>query len=59
MKKKIYELLLLSPNLTGREIAKKIGEERSAVNLFLSKNHDSFSKNDTYQWPSKVLRRLS
>jgi hypothetical protein len=42
MKKKIYELLLLSPNLTGREIAKKIGEERSAVNLFLSQNHDSF-----------------
>jgi hypothetical protein len=58
MKKKIYELLLLSPNLTGREIAKKIGEERSAVNLFLSQNHDSFSKNDTYQWSVKSLKKV-
>jgi len=58
MKKKIYELLLLSPNLTGREIAKKIGEEKSVVNLFLSQNHDSFSKNDTYQWSIKSLKKV-
>ena len=58
MKKKIYELLLLSPNLTGREIAKKIGEEKSAVNLFLSKNHDSFSKNDTYHWSVKSFKKV-
>ena len=50
MKQRINTLLSKTPGLKGREIAKKIEEERKAVNSFLSKNLDCFYKNDEYQW---------
>lgn len=42
----IRELLKDKPGLKGRQIAKNIGEERKAVNSFLSKNLDIFEKDD-------------
>lgn len=50
MKKAIQGVLGLNPGLKGREIARKIGEDRKKVNLFLSQNKEYFSQNDEYQW---------
>ncbi len=50
MKKLIIEVLSNEPGLTGREIAKRINREKKEVNSFLSKNKDSFSQNEDYQW---------
>ena len=53
MKKAIQGVLGLNPGLKGREIARKIGEDRKKVNLFLSQNKECFSQNDEYQWFNK------
>ncbi len=53
MRKAIREVLEHSPGLKGREIARKIGEDRKKVNLFLSQNKEYFSQNDEYQWFNK------
>ncbi|MGS0707652.1 hypothetical protein ACVBEE_14285 [Acinetobacter sp. ANC 3781] len=51
MKDLIINLLDLNPNLTGREISKKLGIDRKAINSFLHENADSFYQNEsTYQW---------
>ena len=50
MKDRIEQVLKESPGLKGKEIAKRIGEERKAVNSFLYKNTDRFSKNDNFCW---------
>jgi len=50
MKDKIERVLKESQGLKGKEIAKKIGEERKAVNSFLHKNTECFSQNDNFCW---------
>ena len=50
MKDRIERVLKESPGIKGKEIAKKIGEERKAVNSFLHKNTDRFSQNDNFCW---------
>jgi len=49
----IFGLLEVSPNLLGREIAKKIGKDRKEVNSFLNKNQDIFYQNNEYRWSNK------
>lgn len=51
----IKALLKIKPGLKGRQIAKKIGEDRKAVNSFLSKNLDSFEKDDDHCWTLKQV----
>ena len=53
MKEIISNLLRSSPGLRGREIAKVIGEDKTVVNSFLSKNLDSFQRNEEYRWYCK------
>lgn len=53
MRKAIQEVLEQSPGLKGREIARKIGEDRKEVNSFLSKNLEHFWQNEEYQWFNK------
>ena len=50
MKDKIEQVLNENPGLKGKEIAKKIGEERKAVNSFLYQNTDYFLQNDNFCW---------
>jgi hypothetical protein len=50
MKDAIFSLLKKSPGMKGREIAKKISEDRKAVNAFLHENTDIFSQDASYQW---------
>ena len=50
MRAEIEQVLREQPGLKGKEIAKKIGEERKLVNSFLHKNTDHFSQNDNYCW---------
>ncbi len=50
MKERIERVLREKPGLKGREIAKKIGEERTLVNSFLHKNTERFSQNNNYCW---------
>lgn len=50
MKEKIIQTLCRCSGLTGREIAKKIGEEKSAVNSFLNKHKDTFFQDDEFRW---------
>jgi len=57
MKQQIHQLLLHSPDLTGRQIAKKIGVDKKDVNSFLSKNLDTFTQNDKYQWQVRTPNR--
>ena len=55
MKESIKQVLLIEPGLKGREIAKRIDEERKVVNSFLSKNKDEFYQDDEYKWYLKEL----
>lgn len=50
MRDSIFGLLEVSPNLLGREIAKKLGKDRKEVNSFLNKNQDIFYQNNEYRW---------
>lgn len=50
MRDSIFCLLEVSPNLLGREIAKKLGKDRKEVNSFLNKNQDIFYQNNEYRW---------
>ncbi len=50
MKDKIERVLKKIPGLKGKEIAKKIGEEKRAVNSFLHNNTDYFSQNENFCW---------
>lgn len=50
MKNIIEQLLQTSPGLKGKEIAKKLGEERKAVNSFLSKHKGEFYQDEKYRW---------
>ena len=54
MKEKIEDILLNEPGLKGREIAKKLGEDKKTVNSFLSKNKDCFYQDAEYQWYLKT-----
>ncbi|MDO6507024.1 ATP-binding protein [Colwellia sp. 4_MG-2023] len=51
----IKDVLKVKPGLTGRQIARNIGEERKVVNSFLSKNLDSFEKDDDHCWTLKQV----
>jgi hypothetical protein len=42
-------LLKETPGLTGREIARKLGQERKQVNSYLNKNNEGLYKED-YKW---------
>ena len=53
MRDSIFGLLEVSPNLLGREIAKKIGKDRKEVNSFLNKNQDIFYQKKEYRWSNK------
>ena len=50
MRDRIEKVLRDNPGLKGKEIAKKIGEDRRLVNSFLHKNTDHFAQNDNYCW---------
>lgn len=50
MKEEVKRVLRLEQPLKGREIAKRIGQDRSAVNAFLDKNRDVFTQNAEYEW---------
>jgi len=50
MRDRIKKVLRENPGLKGKEIAKKIGEDRRLVNSFLHKNTDYFAQNDNYCW---------
>lgn len=54
MKRKIEQILNTTPGLTGREIAKKLGEEKKAVNSFLAKHQSVFHQDDDYRWYNTV-----
>ena len=49
----IFNVLSKHPNLTGREIAKKLGIERREVNSFLDKNRGAFHQDENYKWENK------
>lgn len=46
----IDQLLANSTSLKAKEIAKKLGLQKSDVNVFLYSNLDRYSKNDDHQW---------
>lgn len=50
MKETIIKLLKEKPGLKGREIAKKIGEDKKKVNSFLDKHRKEFLQDDNYCW---------
>ncbi|MCW8966531.1 MAG: ATP-binding protein [Candidatus Pacearchaeota archaeon] len=50
MEDRIRQLLSSTPDLKGREIAKRLGLERKKVNSFLNKNRDKFQQDDEYCW---------
>jgi len=50
MKSKIEKELFKTPLLKARQIAKAIGEERSAVNACLYEHPELFIKNETHHW---------
>lgn len=50
MRDLIFNVLSNFPNLTGREIAKKLGLERQVVNSFLDKNRDKFKQDANHRW---------
>lgn len=49
----IYAALEEAPGLKGRQIAKKLGLDRKAVNAFLGRNKDIFYQNEDYHWFNK------
>lgn len=46
----IFNVLSKHPNLTGREIARKLGKEKREINSFLDKNRNAFHQDANYQW---------
>jgi len=46
----IQQILVKSPGLKGREIARKLGLEKKKVNSFLDKNRDTFNQDEDYCW---------
>ena len=46
----IRKLLTNSPGLKGREIAKKIGKDKKAVNSFMYAHPDYFTQDNNYRW---------
>lgn len=54
----IKQIIMDSPGLKGREIAKKLdGVDRKSVNSFLSKNLDIFYQDESYCWYLKHQQR--
>lgn len=50
MKEAIKKILISSPGLKGKQIAKKLGYEKKQVNSFLYSNSDTFTQDDDYCW---------
>lgn len=50
MKQAIEQLLRETPGLKGKEIAKKIGKDKKAVNSFLYAHKDDFVQDNNYCW---------
>ncbi|MFL9897871.1 hypothetical protein PQR71_06810 [Paraburkholderia fungorum] len=50
MKEDVKRVLREEQPLKGREIAKRIGQDRRAVNAFLDTNRDTFTQNDAFEW---------
>lgn len=50
MKYKIAQLLRTAPSLKGKEIARRIGESRSAVNSILHAHSNEFAQDDGFCW---------
>lgn len=46
----IFNVLSKHPNLTGREIARKLGKEKCEINSFLAKNKDKFHMDESHKW---------
>lgn len=46
----VFNVLSKYPNLTGREIAKKLDKEKREINSFLDKNKDKFHMDENYKW---------
>lgn len=58
MRDLIFDVLSNFPNLTGREIAKKLGVERREVNSFLDKNRGEFHQDENYRWSNFQNKEL-
>lgn len=50
MRNKIEKILRVTPDLKGKEIAKKIGVPKKEVNSFLSKHLDMFVQDNNFCW---------
>ena len=50
MLEKIREILLETPGLKGRELARKTGLDRKVVNSFLHSHKDLFAQDDDFCW---------
>ncbi|WP_027820673.1 hypothetical protein [Paraburkholderia bannensis] len=50
MKEDVKRVLRLEQPLKIREIAKRTGHDRSAVNAFLDRNRDVFTQNAAFEW---------
>lgn len=50
----IFNVLSKYPNLTGREIAKKLGKEKREINSLLDKNKDKFYMDESYKWNNSI-----
>ena len=48
MQNKIEEILSITPGLRGRQIAKKLGLDKSDVNSYLSKQKEIFFKDENH-----------
>lgn len=59
MLKKVTDILAQNQPLKAREIAKHLGEDRSAVSAFLHRHTDVFGQDGSFQWslikPSELL----
>jgi len=53
MHEKIRNVLLSSPGIRGKEIAKKISADKHEVNSFLSHNKDFFQQDSNHGWTVK------
>ena len=50
MHAEIRKILLETPSLKAKEIAKRLGVQRKEVNSFLSRHKDEFNKDSNYYW---------
>ena len=50
MQEAIEKLLRSSPDLKGKEIAKKLGYTKKQINSFLYSNQDIFLRDDSFRW---------